>query len=225
MKKQLLFAIAIIASTFTSVAYAQGTFAVDTLVTYTGGQTITSVSGVTLTLGNDTYTTKPEKSKISGFIGYISGAANPIDASGLGFDKGGALPTKGCYYVFTPTIDGTLSIAVVLSATKPFYIIEDGTAMSNYNGHLETAKYYGTYSFPVKANSTYYVFCTGSKLGFYGFSFTGTNPSSINNVSKNIIKTDYYNITGIKLAQLQSGINIIKNTYEDGTVKFSKIIK
>ena len=48
-----------------------------------------------------------------------------------------------------------MEIAVVLNANKKFYVLEDGVAMEGYDGITVVDKYYGTYSFPVKAGKTY----------------------------------------------------------------------
>ena len=79
--------------------------------------------------------------------------------------------TGGTFYTFTPKHDGTATVAVVLNADKAFYVEEDGTALADYNGKKETAKYSGTYSFKVKGGSAYKVYCSGSKLGFYGLKY------------------------------------------------------
>ena len=48
----------------------------------------------------------------------------------------------------------------------------DGTVLDPANMPEATANYEGIITFPVKANTDYYVYVTGSKLGFYGFTFT-----------------------------------------------------
>lgn len=81
----------------------------------------------------------------------------------------------GTFYTLKPEKNGQISVAVVLNANKSFYIEEDGTALEDYNGIRVEEKYYGTYTFDVKAGSTYKVYCAGSKLGFYGFSYVFIN--------------------------------------------------
>ena len=77
----------------------------------------------------------------------------------------------GTFYTIKSTQAGKVEIAVVLNADKKFYIEEDGTALADFNGITVAEKYFGTYSFPVKAGSSYKIYCAGSKLGFYGFKF------------------------------------------------------
>ena len=75
----------------------------------------------------------------------------------------------GTTYIINPKHDGNIEVGVVLNADKKFYVLEDGTALADYNGITESEKYYGTYKFAVKAGKEYKVYCAGSKLGFYGF--------------------------------------------------------
>ena len=65
----------------------------------------------------------------------------------------------------------------MLNAAKNFYIEEDGTALADFNGITVDEKKYGTFTCDVKAGSTYKVYCSGSKLGFYGLKYYNTeNP-------------------------------------------------
>ena len=96
--------------------------------------------------------------------------------------------------------------------------MEDGVALDGYDALTVVDKYYGTYSFPVKAGKTYTTFCTGSKLGFYGF----TGISDIAN-SKEIVTTEYYNVVGMRLNEPAKGLNIIKNIMNDGSVETKKV--
>ena len=82
--------------------------------------------------------------------------------------------TGGTFYTIVPAYDGTINVAVVLNADKAFYVLEDGTALTDYNGITVAAKYYGTYSINVSAGKSYKIYCAGSKLGFYGFEYIYT---------------------------------------------------
>lgn len=108
-----------------------------------------------------------------------------------------------------PTIDGSITVAVVLNAEKAFHISEDGTDMAGYEGITVGEKYYGTYSFNVKAGSTYKVWCDGSKLGFYGFEFSD-QPTSVKGI-KNIVENNgvRYNLAGQKVGADFKGIAIV----------------
>ena len=81
--------------------------------------------------------------------------------------------TSGTCYIINPLYDGTITVGVRLNGDKNFYILEDGEAMEGYNGITIATVTNTSYSFPVKGGSTYKIYCTGSKLGFYGFDYTG----------------------------------------------------
>ena len=168
-------------------ASAQGTF------TYALGDAVgsdvTSVTGITLSYSAE------------GTWAAASAQANYADADFANYTKGnnisgkfteGSAPT-GCWYKFAPTVSGTLTVGVALNGAKSFYVVKGSnfTALpiaditpnlpSEAGGASQTfdtsnnqvaEKSYGTVTFSVTANETYYVFCTGSKLGFYGFKFT-----------------------------------------------------
>ena len=135
---------------------------------------------------------------VDGYTAYTQG-------NGVNGNKEG-----GTMYVFMPTIDGVITVAVVLNADKAFHISEDGTDIAGYDGIKVDTKYYGTYSFNVKANSTYKVWCDGSKLGFYGFELVdqATSIKGIKNVTEN--NGEIYNIAGQKVDATYKGL-VIKN--------------
>lgn len=80
--------------------------------------------------------------------------------------------TGGTVYTIVPVYNGTITVGVRLNGGKNFYIQEDGTSMEGYDGITIPEATSTSYSFPVKAGSTYKVYCTGSKLGFFGFDYT-----------------------------------------------------
>ena len=137
-------------------------------------------------------------SHIEGYTAYTKG-------NGVNGDKPG-----GTAYVFKPAINGSITVAIVLNSGKKFYVLEDGTALSNYDGITTEEKYYGTYSFNVTAGKTYKVYCAGSKLGFYGFEFSD-QPTSVKGI-KNVAVNNgaIYNIAGQKVANDYKGL-VIKN--------------
>ena len=115
----------------------------------------------------------------------------------------------GTVYVFQPAIAGNITVAVVLNADKAFYIEEDGTDMAGYEGIKVDEKYYGTYTFDVKAGSTYKVWCDGSKLGFYGFEFKEGSSAGINTVKSTSENGVRYNLSGQKVAEGYKGVVIM----------------
>ena len=165
-------------------AMTTGAWAENPKVKYalTSGQTITSGTAVevkddggavvaTITYsesgGND-FTTKAASgnSSLEGYTAFTEG--NGTNGNNQG----------GTFYTIVPVYDGTIDVAVVLNADKAFYVEEDGTALTDYNGIKVEAKYYGTYSFSVSAGKSYKFYCAGSKLGFYGFEYTYTAPAA-----------------------------------------------
>lgn len=153
------------------------------------------------------------------FTAYVTGSQNPKDGDLNGSSSSGAgytiekknLPKSGCYFIFTPTKSGALSVGMVLNANKSFYVVnaEDGTAISNFDikdkdGNVVALrafeqdaaqfassenKVYGNATFNVEAGKSYYVFCTGSKLGLFGFTFSET-AATIDPATTAAIKAD-----------------------------------
>lgn len=104
----------------------------------------------------------------------------------------GEIPTKGCFYSFTPTTDGVIAIRMVAKiqdTNKGIYIIDEqgnsidatclisstGEALTYNNGRYElpTMMDYSiiTCRFNVKAQTTYYIYGGGTKLDFNGYDF------------------------------------------------------
>lgn len=144
------------------------TYALAEGATFTSGQSVDVKDGeklvATITYGEEgdgyaDFKAATNNSSVEGFTAFTEG-------NGVNGNKAG-----GTFYTIVPKFDGTIEVAVVLNANKAFYIEKDGTALDGYNGMTVGSKYYGTYSFPVVAGSSYKVYCSGSKLGFYGFNF------------------------------------------------------
>ena len=100
----------------------------------------------------------------AGFINYTGGNG----------ENGTA--TSGTVYTIKPVYDGNITVGVWLNGGKSFFITEDGTALEGYNGITKSYASSTGFSFDVKAGSEYKVYCTGSKLGFYGFDYTFDKP-------------------------------------------------
>ena len=84
-------------------------------------------------------------------------------------ENGGA--ETGTVYTIVPKYNGTITIGVRLNGGKKMHINEDGTDMADYAGITITDAANTTFSFDVKAGSTYKIWCDGSKLGFFGFDY------------------------------------------------------
>jgi hypothetical protein len=121
--------------------------------------------------------------------------------------------TSGTAYVIAPKYDGEIEVAVKLDAGKQFFVLEDGTALSNYNGIKEEAEYKGTYKFNVSAGKTYTVYASGSKLGFYGFNYTITGAIEdgiqlVNNGDATVNR-QMYNLQGQRISTPANGLYIM----------------
>lgn len=159
--------------------------------TPTDNQVVAATTNVSLTYGADgSWKAAVAEGSVSGYSAYVSGNGNPKN-NGAGYTTNNkTLPNSGTYYIFSPTVAGTIKAAIVLNSGKDFYVVKgsNGEALSpsdvqlsNNNGAVAydtsnpyrvTAKLNGCCQFDVEAGETYYMFCTGSKLGFYGFEFT-----------------------------------------------------
>ena len=126
---------------------------------------------------------KANKQNYSGnsYTHYVAGKSNPTITDGV--------PTAGSVFGFVPKYDGQFALCMVVNASKATYVLEDGVGLSAFDvdgkwndgsvadttiasgGKLKD-KCYGVITFDVKANKQYYVYCTGSKMGYYGFSYT-----------------------------------------------------
>ena len=150
------------------------TYALKTTDSFTSGQTVevkNAANDVVATItygesGGANFNSPKKDNHVEGFEAFTEG-------NGTNGDKAG-----GTFYTITPKVNATITVAVVLNANKSFYILEDGTALANYNGITVSSKYQGTYEFDATANKAYKFYCAGSKLGFYGFKMTNiTAPS------------------------------------------------
>ncbi len=135
--------------------------------TFTSGQTVEVKDGdnviATITYGETggaDFTAAVKASNIEGYTAMTAG--NDVNGN----------KTGGTFYTIVPKVDAKIAVAVCLNADKKFYIEEDGTALSDYNGITKAEKYYGTFEFDATADKAYKFYCAGSKLGFFGFEMT-----------------------------------------------------
>ena len=155
--------------------------------------------------GNDFKAAKAD-AHVEGFTAFTEGNGTNGNSAG------------GTFYIFKPVYDGKVDFAVVLNAGKNFYIEEDGTALADFNGITVDEKKYGTFTCDVKAGSTYKVYCSGSKLGFYGLKYYNTeNPvtaiSDLRQAPVARFAEGVYNLRGQKVGDtlqgLQPGLYIV----------------
>jgi hypothetical protein len=165
---------------------AQGTFGLksgDAAVA--SGTTEVSVPNITMTWGVTGGADFKGGNKANTALNDVLGATAYCEGNGVN----GSL-TEGVYagtvYLFAPALNGTLTVGVVLNASKSFYVKEgtdgtdvaftltkaDGTEVTVDEDHKIAEKLTGgLVTFSVEAGKTYAVYCTGSKLGYYGFKY------------------------------------------------------
>ncbi len=145
-------------------AQAQGKYALEAgSGDFAAGTQVTSVANITLTFGlagQADFTDPVGDTPIDGYPAYTKG--NGVNGSEDG----------GTQYILQPAKNGSITVAVNINKDKALYVTENGTALSAFNGITEAEKVSKTYTFDVKGGKTYKVYCTGSKLGFYGFEYT-----------------------------------------------------
>ena len=155
--------------------------------------------------GNDFKAAKAD-AHVEGFTAFTEGNGTNGNSAG------------GTFYIFKPVYDGKVDFAVVLNAGKNFYIEEDGTALADFNGITVDEKKYGTFTCDVKAGSTYKVYCSGSKLGFYGLKYYNTESpvtaiSDLRQAPVARFAEGVYNLRGQKVGDtlhgLQPGLYIV----------------
>jgi hypothetical protein len=213
---------------------AQETLAISESETYSNGQEL-STANCSVTLGIDESGWTVKGGTVGPFTAYVSGGKNPKDDNGSGYKPETAnLPTNGTYYILSPKTDGTIEVGMVLNTGKNFYVVNgDGTAMetskftlTNNDNTVVTLdennqvaeKFYGTVSFAATANSKYYVFCSGSKLGFYGYIFTAAasgdqdDQAGISSATANVGASNapVFNLAGQRVGKEYKGV-VVKN--------------
>ncbi len=170
-------------------------YAVPEEFTPTSNQVVEATASVKLEYGKDNgwkQSGRPGETdpKFEEFPYYVVGTDNPKSSANKNFTPGNTatLPAVGTTYSFTPSQDGSMEVAVKLNSSKNFYIAGVSDAY-NYSGDAvltntvgETVElsssftvssnFTGFVKFDVKKGETYIVFCSGSKLSFFGFKFT-----------------------------------------------------
>ena len=133
----------------------------------------TGIPGLTLTVGADEWTYSAIGNIVSDsgvtYPGYIVGKANPKVAS-----------KTGTYYSFAvdPGVAaGTLEIMYRLGGGKQFFIMDNGTAMTGYDGAVIDQTANASATIIVQGGHTYTVYAQGSKLRLYGCTFKNVDPA------------------------------------------------
>lgn len=200
MKNLFTFIVALFMAT--SVYAQTETVLIQKDVTYTGGQVLKSANTqLIMASSEETFSASKDGTLASTdpYVACVQGKKNPVDELNSAYEPSRKnLPVTGCYYVFTASKAGTLSLGIQLGPTKSFYVVDAKTGENSVEKTLKdrdgntqelnekqqlTEKMYGYVIFEVEANKSYYIFCTGSKLMIYGYQFTVATASSSENVT------------------------------------------
>ena len=108
---------------------------------------------------------------------------------------------------YTITVDG--DEGEVLSYTDEAPTSGNGLYDGGKGGVKVVDKITGTVRFEVQANHTYYIFCTGSKLSFFGYVFMPDTETGINSINaETTTEAPAYNLAGQKVSKNFKGIMI-----------------
>ncbi|MDD7691794.1 MAG: immunoglobulin domain-containing protein [Prevotella sp.] len=190
------------------VNVAENKFAISSDGLYTNGQKfiapdiVASLSETCVTAGTSFAVDGSKPNYVNtDFANTILGANNPSISSNV--------PTGGHFVKFVPSKDGKLDVAVFLNAGKELNVVENTTRLSNtgftaafkvnnageivdqaFSSNTVDTPAAGIISLNVTTGNTYYVFCSGSKIGFQGFVFTpAVDPYTLTTED-----TDYYSL-------------------------------
>lgn len=175
--------------------------------------------------GEPEFSTPVENNSCSsiGATGYTPGNGHNAKDGSEGVDTGisynpttGILPTTGTYYIVTPSFNGTMEVGVVLNANKTIYVVDAANPTSAILENKPETKYYGTYSFPVTVGHKYYVFCNGSKLGFYGAQLTYKDGDNVDAVEDVKASNDAATTKAVKV--VKNGSVVVVNGAAEYTV-------
>ena len=108
-----------------------------------------------------------------------------IKALNANYVSSASSSTNGWGVTFTPTVDGLLSVGVIINNDKKFSITGSSVSSFDYvnkdgvygtiasNEWTPATKFYGLVTIAVTAGESYKFSVAGSKMSFYGFTFNG----------------------------------------------------
>ena len=138
---------------------------------------------------------REEQTRVVYAVGNQNLKDGPLDgdkSTGTGYKpENRNLPKSGTYYMITPQYDGHICAFVIFNSGKPFYVCKgstgeclpvgaltlkaDGNEPTNVSLNDDFTvddKFTGTVEFDVTGGETYYLFGTGTKLSFGGYTYT-----------------------------------------------------
>lgn len=213
---------------FPLAASAQGTYKVAEGFQPGNGMQVTEVPNITMTYGGrdkdgDVWQAALARGGIDGFPFYTAGnGKNPTDDKNKAYTASKENnPTHGTYYRFEPMGSGKLTVYAWINANKSVYVTEDGKALSDYSGQRLDAAASKPITFDVMAGSTYYVFCTGSKMGFFGFTYETTGKDDPIKVRQLKIGNLIEALMGLEGDESYASRISLTNSIDDAVEKYS----
>ena len=181
------------------------------------GDTFTAGTTVDLTAATITYGVEGGADFGAAFAAVNEDYAGFAYMTGGNGENGGA--ETGTVYTIVPKYDGTIIIGVRLNGGKKMHINEDGTDMAGYAGITITDAANTTFSFDVKAGSTYKIWCDGSKLGFFGFDYK--YEAQATDVTFNFADPNFRENVGEAMADVKGFIYNETFTADDATLQIT----
>ena len=230
---------------YSSVGSGGASWRVDPNESYTAGEKITSVPGITLTLSNVGYNNvanplpvTAEVTTLNGveYVARLGGTENPRSATNGNYSNNNPaqIPVFGTFWKFDPTVDGELTMAVFVNADKNAVITEEGMVMGDRNVETIIDPSTGVpmaYTIDVTAGKAYHIFSTGSKMGIYGFVFKAGGTGLYKIAAKNTIyasngtlfvdvekagMAEIYTVLGQRVAQKHLSIGLNEFALQSG---------
>lgn len=208
-----------------NLTLTENKFYIDSNETYAAGQTFTcpdivaTISATSNAAGNMTKDNSKTHYINGNYKTTVSGSVNGSADSNTG------KPKAGSYFTFAPTKSGSLQVGVYLNANKELWVSDgtnrlaagtDFTAAFKSNetteveltGNKVAAASAGTITMNVEAGKTYYIYCTGSKMGWYGMEFTP-------DYTLTTADADFYTLYLGYDAVIPEGIEVYSNVLND----------
>lgn len=188
---------------------AQGTYAVSEGEVPAAKSTITSVSNIVMTWGDDKWKdNKKVDGKFEGMDYKVTGATN------CAFDETNKLvPVSGAYVMFEAEKEGVVTFCYKLNKNKAQYFVDDSnTEVVPHIDETTGSSVYLSTDFSVKPGVKYYVYTKGSKMDVFGFKYVLGTPTGISNISSvaSAKSTATYNLAGQQVSDSYKGI-VIQN--------------
>ena len=135
----------------------------------------TSVTGLTYSFGNCTWTLNNRNATIDGisFTKTLNGGSTPtVGSTKVSYDGAKKVPTAGAYILFEPSINAKIKVYTYRGGSRNFDVVEkDGTSETGSRTALSNSGSTGI-EFNVSAGKLYYVYFASEKINLYGFTFT-----------------------------------------------------